>query len=96
MPTNQQRSRLYGLRHLHWDRESTDEKEERDEKSTSDCVVDLEGRVSPAEQRSFIHAKQTLDINHYQIVDDVWHFSSVDWGRNCEYLEASIKLRTIR
>jgi hypothetical protein len=25
------------------------------------------------------------DLSHYQIVEDVWHWSTVDWGRRCEY-----------
>lgn len=27
-----------------------------------------------------------LDLNHYRIVDEVWHFCSVDWGSKCEAL----------
>ncbi|KAI9808671.1 MAG: hypothetical protein M1825_003823 [Sarcosagium campestre] len=27
---------------------------------------------------------QTLDLNHYRLVDDVWHYCSVDWGDKCE------------
>jgi hypothetical protein len=25
------------------------------------------------------------DLNHYQMIDDVWHWSTVDQGRRCEY-----------
>ena len=25
-----------------------------------------------------------LDINHYHIVDEVWHYCSVDWGSKCK------------
>ena len=25
-----------------------------------------------------------LDLNHYRIVDEVWHFCSVDWGSKCK------------
>lgn len=24
------------------------------------------------------------DLSHYQLVNDVWHWSTVDWGRRCE------------
>ena len=24
-----------------------------------------------------------LDLNHYKMVNEVWHFYSVDWGTNC-------------
>ena len=27
-----------------------------------------------------------LDINHYRIVNEVWHFCSVDWGSKCKAL----------
>ena len=23
------------------------------------------------------------DLNHYRLVNEVWHFSSVDWGEKC-------------
>ena len=26
------------------------------------------------------------DLSHYHIVDEVWHWSTVDWGRRCKYL----------
>ena len=25
-----------------------------------------------------------LDLNHYRIIDEVWHFCSVDWGHRCK------------
>jgi hypothetical protein len=24
------------------------------------------------------------DLSHYQLVNDVWHWSTVDWGRRCK------------
>lgn len=27
------------------------------------------------------------DLSHYQLVNDVWHWSTVDWGRRCKFLE---------
>jgi hypothetical protein len=26
------------------------------------------------------------DLSHYQLVNDVWHWSTVDWGRRCEFI----------
>ena len=31
-----------------------------------------------------------LDLNHYKMVNEVWHFYSVDWGTNCKSLIISI------
>ena len=28
---------------------------------------------------------EPLDLNHYRIVDEVWHFCSVDWGSRCKW-----------
>lgn len=81
VPTGQRTSRGYGFRHL---RRARDGPEEKDEKSMSDYVLDLEGRMSSAEQPIVRHVDRTLDLNHYRIVDEVWHFSSVDWGSNCK------------
>ena len=25
-----------------------------------------------------------LDLNHYRIVNEIWHFCSVDWGSKCK------------
>jgi hypothetical protein len=30
------------------------------------------------------------DLSHYQLVNDVWHWSTVDWGRRCEFLETTV------
>lgn len=76
---NQHISRLHGLRYLH--REKGDQ--EVEEKSILDGAADLEGCVSSSEHPSVGSTCPTLDLNHYRIADDVWHFSSVDWGRNC-------------
>ena len=32
-----------------------------------------------------------LDLNHYKMVNEVWHFYSVDWGTNCRSLIISIQ-----
>ena len=29
-------------------------------------------------------ARDTLDISHYKVVNEVWHFCSVDWGKRCK------------
>ena len=44
-------------------------------------VVDLEGHSANLEKRS--HLMDPLDLNHYSLVDQVWHYSSVDWGHKC-------------
>lgn len=30
------------------------------------------------------HSRQKLDLNHYRIVNEIWHFISVDWGHRCK------------
>lgn len=77
---NQHISRLHGLRYLHREKGG----QEVEEKSILDGAADVEGRVSSLEQRSIRSTRPSLDLNHYRIADDVWHFSSVDWGRNCK------------
>jgi len=83
IPTNQYRSRNYGFRYFHRGKEE-EEKEEKEEKSMTDYVLDLEGRMSSTEQPLTRHTDRLLDLNHYRLVDEVWHFSSVDWGPNCK------------
>ena len=37
-----------------------------------------QGRADVVSKRS------GLDLNHYRIVNEVWHFMSVDWGYRCK------------
>lgn len=83
IPTNQHKSLLHGMRYLHRDK---DNQGDVDEKSIRNSSADLEGHPSSSDQPSIKSTSETLDLNHYRIVDDVWHFSSVDWGRNCKSL----------
>ena len=34
----------------------------------------------------------TLDLNHYRIVNEVWHFMSVDWGYRCKSVPRTVNL----
>lgn len=36
-----------------------------------------------------------LDLNHYKMVNEVWHFYSVDWGTNCRSLIISYLLNLV-
>ena len=29
---------------------------------------------------------EALDLNHYRVVSEVWHYSSIDWGNKCKNL----------
>lgn len=31
-----------------------------------------------------------LDLNYYHLVNEVWHFCSVDWGSRCKPMDASL------
>jgi hypothetical protein len=45
---------------------------------------------------SMMHSTQlemVSDLSHYQIVNDVWHWSSVDWGRRCMSASLAEKMR---
>jgi hypothetical protein len=42
---------------------------------------DIESVDTPATPA---YSHMTLDINHYRIVDEVWHFASIDWGHRCK------------
>ena len=36
------------------------------------------------------------DLTHYHIVDEVWHWSSVDWGRRCVFVRVlCIRMRLL-
>ena len=81
IPPSPRTSRVHGLRYLHREKAGEGEVEEQ---SILEGAADLEGRVTSSEQPSISSTRPSLDLNHYRIVDDVWHYSSVDWGRNCK------------
>ena len=33
---------------------------------------------------------EALDLSHYKLIDEVWHYCSVDWGEKCEQLPWNI------
>ncbi|KAI9754650.1 MAG: hypothetical protein M4579_004613 [Chaenotheca gracillima] len=41
---------------------------------------DIEMRAASMDTQSSRNQPKELDISHYKLVDEVWHFSSVDWG----------------
>lgn len=42
---------------------------------------DMEGHHELGERES-----SELDLNYYRLVNEVWHFCSVDWGSRCKFL----------
>ena len=52
-------------------------------KSVESHTGDMEGlhELSEFESRA-----GELDLNYYRLVNEVWHFCSVDWGSRCKFL----------
>lgn len=46
-----------------------------------DKSFDLEGHHEGNEHPAT--ESQAIDLNHYTIVNEVWHYASVDWGHRC-------------
>jgi hypothetical protein len=46
---------------------------------SSDIEMDEEGASSPIQS-------PLLDLSHYKLVNEVWHYCSVDWGSRCKSL----------
>ncbi|KZF26495.1 hypothetical protein L228DRAFT_279684 [Xylona heveae TC161] len=51
-------------------------------KTASSYVTDAEVGIQMTERKSAETSALRLDLNHYHLVDEVWHYSSVDWGRS--------------
>ncbi|KAI9843348.1 MAG: hypothetical protein M1837_006474 [Sclerophora amabilis] len=45
--------------------------------------VDPEKRGTSMDSEALRSHHLALDVNHYRLVDEVWHYSSVDWGERC-------------
>jgi hypothetical protein len=47
-------------------------------------VIRASSDISMSILADFVQLEMVRDLSHYHIVDDVWHWSSVDWGRRCK------------
>lgn len=46
---------------------------------------DVEKQSSPSEIEEEESLDELLDLNYYQLVDEVWHFTSTDRGEKCRW-----------
>lgn len=47
--------------------------------------LDSEESIGMTELMHSAQLEIVQDLSHYQLVDDVWHWSTVDWGRRCKF-----------
>lgn len=55
---------------------------EAEQTSRLSRTSDLESSAEMAEREP--EPRRPLDISQYNITNEVWHYSSVDWGHKCE------------
>jgi hypothetical protein len=53
-------------------------------KEASDAPADSEENIGMTDIMHTAQLEMVQDLGHYQLVDDVWHWSTVDQGRRCE------------
>ena len=58
---------------------------EKSKSSSNKDTIDSEESVGMTELMHSTQLEMVRDLTHYQIVEDVWHWSTVDWGRRCEF-----------
>jgi hypothetical protein len=58
----------------YWSRNSQKSKEES---------LDSEQSIGMTDMMHSTQLEMVRDLSHYHIVDEVWHWSTVDWGRRC-------------
>ncbi|KAJ4362757.1 hypothetical protein N0V95_001248 [Ascochyta clinopodiicola] len=54
---------------------------ERSKSGSNKDAIDSEESVGMTELMHSTQLEMVRDLTHYQIVEDVWHWSTVDWGR---------------
>lgn len=52
-------------------------------KEANRTALDSEESIGMTELMHSTQLEMVRDLSHYQLVDDVWHWSTVDWGRRC-------------
>ncbi|CAO2650583.1 Nn.00g018750.m01.CDS01 [Neocucurbitaria sp. VM-36] len=50
-------------------------------RQANQTALDSEESIGMTEMMHSTQLEVVRDLNHYQLVDDVWHWSTVDWGR---------------
>lgn len=51
---------------------------------------DSEESIGMTELMHSTQLEMVQDLSHYQLVNDVWHWSTVDWGRRCELIRCEL------
>ena len=68
-------------------RKDNKEHEERETtKFQSSQVNEIDMEKATKDLSSSAHAAKGLDLNHYKVINDVWYYCSVDWGRKCKHI----------
>jgi hypothetical protein len=53
-------------------------------RQANEAALDSESSIGLTEMMHSTQLELVRDLSHYQLVDDVWHWSTVDQGRRCE------------
>jgi hypothetical protein len=53
---------------------------------------DSEESIGMTELMHSTQLDMVQDLSHYQLVNDVWHWSTVDWGRRCKFNQKGYRL----
>ncbi|KAI8936405.1 hypothetical protein NX059_006814 [Plenodomus lindquistii] len=53
----------------------------REANEANEANLDSESSIGMSELMHSTQLEMVQDLSHYQLVDDVWHWSTVDWGR---------------
>jgi hypothetical protein len=54
-------------------------------REANEASLDSESSIGLSELMHSTQLEMVQDLSHYQLVDDVWHWSTVDWGRRCKF-----------
>jgi hypothetical protein len=68
-------------------RSKKSQKSQKSERSLEDDVIDSEESIGMTDMMHSTQLEMVRDLSHYQIVADVWHWSTVDWGRRCKLID---------
>jgi hypothetical protein len=70
-------------------RSNKSKKSERSQNSSKGSSLESEESIGMTDLMHSTQLDMIRDLSHYHIVNDVWHWSSVDWGRRCKLEPAS-------
>lgn len=85
LPSKDDHSRMKESSNTFGSKESHRSRKSKKSQRSNDTNLDSEESIGMTDLMHSTQLEMVREMSHYHIVDEVWHWSTVDWGRRCKY-----------